>query len=95
MGKPQRHALECRTCGLPRKHDGDMSCTGQCPACGETALVENIRGLTDPQSVPYKQWRIAWSVSHYGRPAKSTPPPGWIPRTSSLQMRSVIPGRHS
>lgn len=87
-------SIDCRDCGTLRTSDYGFSHRGLCPDCGETHLVENLHGLTDPQSVPYKNWRFQWEVSAYGRPRNTTPPPAWIPNMSSLQVRHALPDRY-
>jgi hypothetical protein len=83
---------ECKSCGDRTQDDYYLSCTRQCPVCGELKLIGNLEGLTDPGSVPYKEWRITWEVSHYGRPRNTTPPPEWKPRIHSLNIRSRTQG---
>lgn len=94
MAGSKQGSYDCRSCGIIRQDDYHLSHTGQCPDCGEFHLVENIYGLVDPGSVPYKRWEVAYRVSHYGRPRNTPPPAAWIPRMASLQLRSVIdPGQ--
>jgi hypothetical protein len=60
--------------------------------CAEYDLKDNLLGLMEKGSVPYKRWRAAYIVSNFGRPKNTTPPPAWIPNISSLQLRSTIHG---
>jgi len=95
MGNPKRHRLNCDKCGAPSQGENDMSCIGSCMDCAEYDFTDNILGLMEKGSVPYKRWRVAYLMSHPGRPKYTTPPPAWIPNMSSLQMRSVIKGKIS
>jgi predicted RNA-binding Zn-ribbon protein involved in translation (DUF1610 family) len=79
MSKSKRGAPWCAVCGIKPRFEGDLSYTGQCPDCGEAALIYNIRGLVDPTSVPYKCHGIALACSRPGRPPKTTPPQSWKP----------------
>lgn len=63
----------CDRCGTVARFYGDMSCIGICEECSEWALVDNLRGMVDKQSVPYKRWLVAHQMSNMGRPAKYTP----------------------
>lgn len=63
----------CDRCGTVARFRGDMSWLGICPECSEWALVDNLRGMVDKQSVPYKRWLVAHQMSKPGRPKKYTP----------------------
>jgi hypothetical protein len=75
----------CGRCGSVAEAYGDMSCIGICPQCGEWALVDNLHGLTDPQSVPYKRWKVAYQMSKPGRPRNTTPTQAQL-----MAIRSVL-----
>lgn len=82
----KRSAPWCGRCGTPSRFIGDMSHIGICEECSEWALVDNLRGMVDKQSVPYKRWLVAHQMSHMGRPRKYTP------TTTELDaLRSVYP----
>jgi hypothetical protein len=81
---------ECRACGTRTTDQFHLSCTRQCPDCGEMALLTWTRGLTDPQSVPYKLWNIAYSASKPGAPKITTPPPGWVPDMSRVVVKPTL-----
>jgi hypothetical protein len=36
-----------------------MSWTGQCPRCGDAALLENVRGLKEHEGPAFQRWRRA------------------------------------
>lgn len=76
----------CDRCGTVARFIGDMSCIGICPECSEWALVDNLRGMVDKQSVPYKRWLVAHQMSRMGRPRKYTPS-----ATELDALRSVYP----
>lgn len=63
----------CGRCGIVSRFIGDMSCIGICEDCSHWALVDNLRGMVDKQSVPYKRWLVAHQMSRMGRPRKYTP----------------------
>lgn len=68
-----RAAPWCDRCGIPARFYGDMSWTSLCGDCGEWLLVDNMRGMKDPQSVAYKRWKMAHQISRMGRRRKYTP----------------------
>ena len=80
----KRSAPWCDRCGTPSLTDGHMSHIGICPDCGEWALVDNLYGLTDPQSVAYKRWKVAYQISKPGRPKITTPTPAQLVAITSL-----------
>lgn len=81
----------CGRCGTPSRFIGDMSCIGICGTCGEWALVDNLFGLVDPQSVPYKRWKVAYQMSRPGRPRITTPTPEQRKAIESLFPKNWAP----
>lgn len=69
----KRGAPWCDRCGTVARFSGDMSHIGICEECSEWALVDNLRGMVDKESVPYKRWLVAHQMSRPGRPGKYTP----------------------
>lgn len=84
MGRCKDGLLGCSQCGIVRDIRVWLSLTGLCPDCGETNLVEWIRGMADPESVVRKIWKAARDVSNLGGPRVYTPSPGQI---SELRLR--------
>src|SRR6478672_3933191 len=74
----------CDRCDTVARFYGDMSCIGICPECGEWALVDNLRGMVDKQSIPYKRWLVAYQMTKPGRPRNTTPSPAQL-----MAIRSV------
>lgn len=87
MGKSRQGSIDCRNCGELAANVARLSHTGQCPACGEFELEHNYWGMKDHESVPFKRWHAAHSISNVGRPPITTPPPSWIPNTAQLKVR--------
>lgn len=77
MGDNKRDTLWCRKCDALSKGEGDFTCIGSCMDCAEYDLVDNLLGLWDEASVPYKRWQVAYNLSRPGRPRNTTPPAGW------------------
>lgn len=80
MGRVRHGRYGCRRCLREIPHVGYLSCTGHCLPCAFALVEENLRGLADPQSVPYKRWQIEYAKSVPGCPKITTPPSGWTPR---------------
>lgn len=85
-----RAAPWCARCGIPAKAYGDMSCVGICQICGEWAVIDNLYGLIDPQSVPYKRWKVAYQMSKPGRPANTTPTAAQLSAIAGLIAKNLI-----
>lgn len=78
----------CDRCDTVARFYGDMSCIGICSECGEWALVDNMRGMADKQSVPYKRWLVAHQMSSMGRPKKYTPNAAQLDAIRSVHARN-------
>lgn len=62
MAAHARHAkgLEhCRRCGRHVSACGRLTWVGQCLACAEGRLTENLQGLQDRQGDAWERWRAA------------------------------------
>lgn len=81
----------CDRCGTLARFSGDMSCVGICEICGQIALVDNLWGLTDPQSVPYKNWLVKYQMSRPGRPRNTTPTPAQLNQLMSVHPKKKLP----
>ena len=50
----------CKECRTPREVAGRISKRGLCPSCGEKAIRENARQISDRSGPYYDAWLARW-----------------------------------